>query len=256
MSWLDDNMNSVVQGDCLEVMKSIPDGCIDMILADVPYGTTACSWDTVIPLEPMWEQIKRVIKTNGAIVMTASQPFTTKLIASNMKMFKYCWVWLKDRGAAFGISHKQPLRITEDVVVFYKIQPTYKSKGVKLSKEYRHALHVVKSNSGRCSTKNNINKDGSRKYSTYTHKTKNNVIYAHKDNAGHGTHPTQKPVKLMEYLIQTYTNKGDIVLDFTCGSGTTCVAAKNLNRRFIGIELEEKYCEIARQRLAQEVLAL
>ena len=247
MSWLDDNMNSVVQGDCLEVMKSIPDGCIDMILADVPYGTTACSWDTVIPLEPMWEQIKRVIKTNGAIVMTASQPFTTTLIASNMKMFKYEWIWNKTYGKELFAAGKRPLKAHENICVFYKALPTFNPQMTKGEPYIDIRKRLVAT--GTQYQKKNI--------PIFNSGFRNPISVISCKNANfEGMHPTQKPVKLMEYLIQTYTNKGDIVLDFTCGSGTTCVAAKNLNRRFIGIELEEKYCEIARQRLAQEVLAL
>jgi site-specific DNA-methyltransferase (adenine-specific) len=228
------------QGDCLEVMKSIPDGSVDMVLMDPPYGTTACKWDSVIPLESMWEQLKRIIKPNGAIVMTASQPFTTTLIASNMKMFKYCWVWEKTMATGGLLAKSRPMKAHEDISVFYNKQPTYnqqrgdgeaysRKEGVKKGSVIgdKEGGYVTKSNGGRCPR---------------------SVVKIANPNAG-SLHPTQKPVALMEYLIKTYTNEGETVLDFTMGSGTTGVACVNTGRKFIGIELDEDYFEIAKSRI-------
>jgi site-specific DNA-methyltransferase (adenine-specific) len=207
-----------------------------MILTDPPYGTTACKWDSIIPLEPMWEQLKRIIKPNGAIVMTASQPFTTTLIASNMKMFKYCWVWDKRRVSNPQLAKFQPLKCHEDIVVF--------SLGGKKTRYYPQGLKdVIKirkkdsSELGHCVRKDYIQ--------TQTGYPKTIQTFSFEQ----GLHPTQKPVALMEYLIRTYTNEGETVLDFTMGSGTTGVACVNLNRNFIGIELDEGYFKIAEERI-------
>lgn len=235
-------MIKLMQGDCLERMKEIPGGSVDMILADPPYGTTQCKWDSIIPLEPMWAQLKRVIKPNGAIVMTASQPFTTTLIASNMKMFKYCWVWDKKKPGGIGFAKYQPMRITEDVIVFssgtarYFPQMVERSE-IKKSRNYKH------------SEINNITLAAQLENTVYTKKYPKNIIEASNANQRGKVHPTQKPVALMEYLIKTYTNEGETVLDFTMGSGTTGVACVNLNRSFIGIELDENYFNIAKERI-------
>ena len=236
----------LMQGDCLEKMKEIPDGSVDMILADPPYGTTACKWDSIIPLEPMWGQLKRVIKPNGAIVMTASQPFTTTLIASNMKMFKYCWVWRKERGTGFQVAKYRPMIEVEDCVVFCNGKgklSVYNPQMIPLDKPRRESFASTKSGSSPLA---HINK-GSR---LVTHRYPKNVIEIARDT--HRIHPTQKPVALMEYLIRTYTNEGEAVLDFAMGSGTTGVACVRTKRNFIGIELDEKYFKIAEQRIQQE----
>jgi len=227
-------MINLMQGDCLELMKGIPDGSVDMVLTDPPYGTTACKWDSVIPFEPMWEQLKRITKNNGAIVMTASQPFTSALVMSNVKMFKYCWVWEKSKPTGFLNAKKQPLRQTEDVVVFYHKQPTYDPQGVLQTSKM--VSRTNRGNYGSCS------KTTLQEFTNYP---RNILRFGSFD----GLHPTQKPVALMEYLINTYTNEGETVLDFTMGSGTTGVAAKNLNRSFIGIELDKEYFRIAKQRI-------
>ncbi len=233
------------QGDCLELMKQLPDGSVDMVLADPPYGTTACKWDSIIPLEPMWEQLKRIIKPNGAIVMTAAQPFTTTLIASNMKMFKYCWVWEKTLGTNPLLVKKQPFRKHEDITVFYKKQPTYNpqmtSGAAYKDKQRESGLDAI--NGGVRGIKKEINNTGTR-YPSSVQKFSNG-------NNGN-CHPTQKPVALMEYLIKTYTNEGDTVLDFTMGSGTTGVAAVRNGRFFIGMELDPGYFQIAQNRIQRE----
>lgn len=224
------------RGDCLDVMKDIPDGSVDLILTDPPYGTTACKWDSIIPLEPMWGQLKRLIKPNGAIVMTASQPFTTTLIASNMKMFKYCWVWKKSKPTGHLNAKKQPLRTYEDVVVFYDNQCIYNPQGVKPTDKV--VSRTNRGNYGECSKTTR---------QTVTNYPRNIVEFPSVD----GVHQTQKPVALMEYLIRTYTNDGETVLDFTMGSGTTGVACGNTGRKFIGIELDRGYYHIARKRIAE-----
>lgn len=243
-------LNRIYNEDCLEGMKRIPDKSVDMILADLPYGTTACKWDEIIPFEPLWEQYERVIKDNGAIVLTASQPFTTTLINSNIKLFKYCWYWEKDKGTGFAFSGKQPLRKIEEICVFYKKQPNYDSQGEKLDKPYKHTLPIKKSDSS-VITSDNLNPDGSRKCVWYTHKTKHNLLYFSRDNANKGFHPTQKPVPLFEYLIKTYTNKGETILDNCMGSGTTAIAAINTNRNYIGFELDEGYYNATTERIAK-----
>jgi len=241
-------MINLMQGDCLELMKTIPDGSVDMVLADVPYQTTSCAWDSIIPLDQMWAELKRIAKPNAAIVMTAAQPFTTTLISSNMKMFKYCWVWEKERGTGFARAKKQPLRKHEDIVVFYSKQPFYDSVGELLDKPYTHALPISKSKSDNVAG-SGYNPDGSRIYHTYTHSSKHTILRFSRDTTMASMHPTQKPVALLEYLIKTYTQENETVLDFTCGSGSTLVAAKNTNRHAIGIELDDNYFKIAQERI-------
>jgi len=238
-------IDQIICGDCLDVMPSLPDGCADMILADVPYGTTACKWDSIIPPEPMWKQLKRIIKTNGAIVMTASQPFTTTLIASNMKMFKYCWVWDKHIPRGFQVAKYRPMMKHEDVVVFGMGRIEYYPIMVKRDKSVTVKNYSKKNKV----SSNDIGKYNDGKSYTYTHKSPDSIIIGCWEANRGKVHPTQKPVSLMEYLIKTYTNEGELVLDFTCGSGTTCKAAQNLGRRFIGIEISPEYCEIAENRL-------
>ena len=236
----------LIQGDCLEKMKDIPDGSVDAIITDPPYGTTACKWDSIIPLEPMWEQLKRIIKPNGAIVMTASQPFTTTLIASNMKMFKYCWVWEKSKATGHLNAKKRPLVKHEDIVVFYKRQCTYNPQGL-IKKDNPTISKGDRGKKGEGSSGDCYDK--AIKDAVQTHTKYPLSIKKHNVDMRAEYHPTQKPVALMEYLIKTYTNEGETVLDFTMGSGTTGVACKNLGRKFIGIELDEGYFEIARDRI-------
>ena len=235
-------MIKLIKGDCLEKMKEIESGSVDMVLTDPPYGTTACKWDSIIPLEPMWEELKRIVKNNGAIVMTSSQPFTTMLIHSNMNMFKYCWVWEKEQGTGFARAKKQPLRKHEDILVFYSKPPFYNSIGEKLKKP-----RVIKRRAGsnnKSDSDSLANSDD--RVSIYTHTSKHTLLRFNRDR---GLHPTQKPVALMEYLINTYTKENQTVLDFTMGSGSTGVACVNTNRSFIGIEQDDKYFEIAEKRI-------
>lgn len=239
-----------MQGDCLKLMQQIPDGSVDMILTDPPYGTTACKWDSIIPLEPMWEQLKRIIKPNGAIVMTASQPFTTTLIASNMKQYKATWYWQKERGTNFVQAKRYPMRVIEDCVLFCSGTPMYNPQ-MRNVKPYTHVM-PKKSNSGsQHMDSESVDQTGNRLYKRYDKAYPVNVLNIARDNMAKGRshHPTQKPVALMEYLIKTYTNAGDTVLDFTMGSGSTGVAAINTGRNFIGIELDPDYFKIAKDRI-------
>ena len=314
-------------GDCLEVMKSIPDGSVDLVLCDLPYGTTACKWDTVIPFEPLWAQYRRIAKRNAAIVLTASQPFTTALIASNMDMFRYSWVWEKDQGVNFMSAKRQPLKVHEDVLVFYTdlaeqrgaaieyaplreyfqserdrsglsaraIQAVlgnymashYFTNGVQfcipseenyaklqstgffprpyheISDEYRRlgkSIVPVTYRPQMTEGKPYVSGKGTsgevtgsvQKVQTVNYGTRypRSVVSIKRQT---GLHPTQKPVALMEYLIKTYSNEGDVVLDNCMGSGTTGVACMNTGRRFIGIEMDEWYFNIAKERIESAI---
>ena len=237
-------MINLIQGDCLERMKEIPDGSVDMVLTDPPYGTTACKWDSVIPLELMWEQLKRVTKKSGAIVMTASQPFTSVLVTSNLKMFKYDWVWRKPKGTGHLNAKKMPMKDKEDIVVFYSSPCAYNPQFTAGTPYKNKAGDPSKSTSMTDSYGNYTNFRNDNEGKRYPKQVLDFPVVER------GTqHPTQKPVALMEYLIKTYTNEGETVLDFTMGSGTTGVAAKNLSRNFIGIELDEGYFKIAEERI-------
>ena len=243
----------LMQGDCLEVMKDIEDKSVDMILADLPYGTTACKWDTIIPFEPLWEQYKRIIKDNGAIVLTASQPFTSALVMSNPKMFKVAIVWNKKKAGNFVQGNIQPLKIHEDVLIFYSKQPTYNPQKTLLDKPQK----VRNGAKNRQDRKEAGGFGGTVIYSDKFEADKKlptTIVEISKDNYGKNVfHPTQKPVALFEYLIKTYTNEGDLVLDNCMGSGTTGVACKNLNRNFIGIELDPEYFKIAEKRINENL---
>ena len=246
-------LNKIHQGDCLEIMKDIPDGSIDMILCDLPYGTTACSWDTIIPFEPLWEQYKRVIKDNGAIVLTASQPFTSTLIMSNINWFKYELIWDKNYGGAPGTAKYRPMPSHESMLVFGKGRLTYNPQ-MREGKPYvdKRAFKPTEKpnhngNEHKFGLKQNVGavNTGTR-YPL-------SVIQVQRYNVK-GQHPTQKPVALFEYLIKTYTNEGETVLDNCIGSGTTAIAALNTNRTFIGIEKEKEYVDIANERIKSSQL--
>lgn len=239
--------NEIVCGDCLEGMKLIPDGSIDAVICDPPYGTTACSWDTIIPFDLMWEQLNRIIKEGGAIVLFGSEPFSSKLRCSNLRYYKYDWVWVKDRASNFLNAKRQPMRNYENISVFNvkKYIPIMENRG--------NPSHSIGKSEGKINTGSTqgkrININGNIKNNLKYPRTVLSYSVPHPP-----AHPTQKPVALMEYLIKTYTNKGDTLLDFTMGSWTTAVACKNTGRDFIGFELEEKYCAIGEERLKQEVL--
>lgn len=229
-------------GDCLELMKDIPDGSVDLVLTDPPYGTTACKWDNVIPLEPMWEQLNRIIKPNGAICLFGSEPFSSALRISNIKNFKYDWIWEKPQGVNPLLAKKQPLNNIEVVSVFYKKQPTYNPQ-FEEGKPY----HTIRDKNDRiCEVNGHTFRQTETVNNGYRY-PKRVLKYARQN----GDHPTQKPTTMLEYLIKTYTNDGETVLDFTMGSGSTGVACVNTNRNFIGIEIDEGYFEIAKKRIEE-----
>lgn len=235
-------------GDCLDKMRAIPAGSVDMVLADPPYGTTACKWDAVIDLGAMWAELKRIIKPNGAIVMTASQPFTTTLIASNIKQFKYCWVWEKPQGVDPFMAKVRPLNNVEDIVVFAQGKAPYNPQ-MDAGQPYRTVRDKAPRThelTGQVMKRTETVNEGVR--------LPKRVLKFGRET---GHHPTQKPVALMEYLIRTYTKEGETVLDFTMGSGTCGVACVNTGRNFIGIELDPDYFAIAERRIqeAQTVVA-
>lgn len=231
----------MMQGDCLERMKEIPSGSVDMVLADPPYGTTQCKWDSVIDLSAMWRELDRVCKPNAAIVMTAAQPFTTALIASNMDQFKYVWQWKKSNLTNFLNAKKQPLRCFEDVVVFCDGQSTYNPQMVETgNRKVSRRVGTKTSVYGKADKETFY--DSSSRYPTQL------IEIANRKDGKH--HPTQKPVALMEYLIKTYTNEGETVLDFCMGSGTTGAACANTGRKFIGIEMDADFFQVALSRVA------
>ena len=239
------NVNDIElwHGDCLELMKDIADKSIDMILCDLPYGTTACKWDTVIPFEPLWEQYNRIIKDNGAICLFGSEPFSSKLRISNIKNYKYDWIWKKTKATGFLNSKRMPMKDYENIIIFYKKQTLYNPQGIILGNfnTDRKAKHINKENTIYGKEK----QFGSSNMSNFP---KQIIEFANPSGKGH-LHPTQKPVELLEYLIKTYTNENEVILDNCMGSGSTGVACKNLNRKFIGIELDDTYFEIAKERI-------
>jgi site-specific DNA-methyltransferase (adenine-specific) len=242
------DINKIYQGDCLDVMQDIDDKSIDMILCDLPYGTTACKWDNVIPFEPLWEQYKGIIKDNGAIVLTASQPFTSILVTSNLKMFKYEWIWEKSHPTGLFSAKYQPMKYHENICVFANGKTIYNPQLWRGEKNHRR------------NTKSH--KTSHYGETVFTEDTLNGIKYPKSiqkfisENNNGKLHPTQKPVALFEYLIKTYTNENDLVLDNCIGSGTTAIACMQTNRNFIGIELEPKYCEIANKRIKEFIQQL
>ena len=235
----------LLHGDCLDLMAQIPDGSVDMVMCDLPYGTTACKWDTVIPFAPLWAHYKRVCKRNAAIVLTASQPFTSVLACSNLAMFRYCWVWDKAIASGFNYARFQPMRQHEDVLVFYADAPVYDSQGDR----YQEKIRYRPGRNSPSDSAHMTNRMGRNEVLEATHQKKRSIIRLDKVRAG--DHPTEKPVELMEYLIRTYTDAGATVLDNCMGSGTTGVACVNLGREFIGIERDPDYFRIASERIAK-----
>ena len=237
----------ILLGDCLELMKDIPNGSIDMILCDLPYGTTQCKWDSVIPFEPLWEQYKRIIKDNGAIVLTASQPFTSALVMSNVDWFRYELIWEKERPTNIMFMKKQIGKVHENILVFYKHQPTYNPLMTKRDNP-TIAVYGKDTKGGDSKTHKNQRLRYSEGYNRFV-KYPRSVIKINRDTLKGSMHPTQKPVALFEYLIKTYTNENDLVLDNCAGSGTTAIACLNTNRQFIVMEKEQKYYDIILKRV-------
>ena len=239
------------QGDCLELMKNIPDKSIDMILCDLPYGTTTCKWDVIISFEPLWEQYNRIIKDNGAIVLFGKQPFTTDLIMSNRKLFKYELIWEKDKPTNFALANKQPMCYHENILVFYKKQPIYNKQLIKREGSGSSRCEYGVNHKNRTIHGTNKKYTSKKEKDNYDKEFKNpkSILYYDTGRRQDLYHPTQKPVALLEYLIKTYTNESETVLDNCMGSGSTGVACKKLNRNFIGIELDENYYKIACERI-------
>lgn len=229
-------LNKIYNEECIEGMKKIEDKSVDMILCDLPYGTTSCKWDTIIPFDLLWEQYERVIKDNGAIVLTASQPFTTKLIDSNIDLFRNCWVWNKKISGNPLLAKHQPLKVHEDICVFSKKRHNYYPQMRKGK--------MRKKGGGRSKL---FDMEMSAKYSDEYYP----ISIIEFSNAKRGIHPTQKPVALFEYLIKTYSNEGETILDNCMGSGTTAIAAINTNRNYIGFELDEEYYNASIERIKE-----
>ena len=238
---LEEKIN-LLHGDCLELMNNIPDKSVDMILCDLPYGVTQCKWDAIIPFDKLWEQYNRIIKNNGAVVLFGNEPFTSLLICSNLKNFKYNWIWQKNKATGFLNAKKQPLNDNETISVFYKKQCTYNPQMTVAEKIYKRGM--VKRSKSDCygEEKDFVQIETGLRYPK-------RIQYFNNNHTREQLHPTQKPVELLEYLIKTYTNEDEVVLDNCMGSGSTGVACINTNRRFIGMEIEEKYFEIAKDRM-------
>jgi site-specific DNA-methyltransferase (adenine-specific) len=245
-----DEWVKLIQGDCLEVMdKMIEEGIkVDMILADLPYGTTQNKWDSVIPLDKLWEKYEKIIKNNGCIALFSQTPFDKVLGSSNLKLLKYEWIWRKNKATGFLNSKKMPLKEHENILIFYKNLPTYNPQGlIKKEKPTINKGNRGKKEQGAGGTNyGKATKDAIQEYENYPKDILEFSVVMKP------CHPTEKPIDLLGYLINTYTNEGEIVLDNTCGSGTTLVAARNLKRKCYGIELDKKYCEIAKQRLENQ----
>lgn len=238
---------NLMLGDCLERMKEIPDGSVDTVIADIPFGTTKCKWDSVIPLDAMWSEVKRVLKPTGAALLFGTEPFSSSVRFSNIKEFKYDLVWKKTRVSGFANAKKMPLRNTEMVSVFYKNLPTYNPQGLlRIDKSVNNGLtHQTRTEKGGSAL--NGGRFGNKPYTQEFTGYPTQIMEFSSESKT--VHPTQKPVALMEYLIKTYTNEGETVLDFTMGSGTTGVACINTNRNFIGVEKDEGYFKIAEKRI-------
>ncbi len=238
-------MINLLCGDCLSLLKDVPENSIDSIIADLPYGITQAKWDCEINLDQLWIEYKRVAKPNASFVLFASQPFTSKLISSNIKEFKYCWYWEKEQGTGFLNSKKQPLRCIEEICIFYKEQCTYNPQMVQLAEIRKNKLPTKSSELiGHVKSFNQKND-----YVVYTHSFPKNILKFSREKGNKKFHSTQKPLELMKYLVKTYTNEGDMVLDNVMGSGTTGVACKELNRNFIGIELDQEMFNLAQKRI-------
>lgn len=247
-------MNDVTlyQGDCLELMKQIPDGSVDMILCDLPYGTTDCKWDSVIPFEPLWEQYKRIIKDNGAIVLFGSEPFATKLRVGALDIYKYDWIWQKSKPTGFTHAKNKPLKDYENIMVFSKGTTVHASQSktrMTYNPQGLTKCEIVQSNKNKFGTINGKRPSHKESYTQKQTGYPRMVLHGYKVE-GKATHPTQKPVALLEYLVKTYTNPGETVLDNCMGSGSTGVACVNAGRKFIGMELDPGYYEIASERIA------
>lgn len=238
---------TLLHGDCLELMKDIPDGTVDMVLCDLPYGMTACRWDSVIPLDKLWKQYERIVKDNGAIVLFGCQPFTSFLVCSNLKLFKYEWIYVKTQPSGHLNARRMPMRYHENILVFYKKQPTYNPIKTTGHKRKISKGQIVKKESVGVgcygAQEKGANYDSTERFPSTVQVFSNGLMKQR------SIHPTQKPVDLCEYLVRTYTKSGETVLDNCMGSGSTGVACANAGRRFIGMELDEGYFQTAKNRV-------
>lgn len=256
---MSDETMKLMHGDCLELMKNIPDGSIDMVLCDLPYGTTRAKWDVKIPFMPLWDQYKRIVKTRGAIVLFSAEPFTSELVLSNKKMFRYDIIWTKKQPTGFLNAKKMPLRCHENILIFYKALPTYNPQ-MWVKENVREGR--VRKNSGSAEQYREFRKDNYRYKETgkryplsfVNFSNWNGALFG--DNSKSTKHPTQKPTELLEYLIQTYTHPGETVLDNCMGAGSTGIACLNTGREFIGIELDPEYYRVAKERIEQHISIL
>ncbi len=242
-----DDKIRLMQGDCLELMQELPDKSVDMVLCDLPYGTTQCKWDSVIPFEPLWIQYRRIVKHDGAIVLFGMEPFSSALRMSNLSMFKYDWIWDKVKGTGFLNAKKQPMRCHEVISVFYDKQCTYNPQ---MTSGHERKISSAESKRG-CRKTDAYGEHGLTSYDS-TERYPRSIQVFSADVQKSSLHTTQKPVALLEYLILTYTNRGDVVLDNCMGSGSTGIAAYRTGRKFIGMELDEKYFDIAKNRIEKE----
>lgn len=246
-------MIELYNGDCLDIMKNIPNDSIDMILCDLPYGTTACKWDIVVPLEPLWEQYNRIISNHGVICLFGQEPFSSIVRTSNLSMYRYDWIWQKQKPSNFQLMNYQPGRVQENIMVFSKAKSCYVKNGNTANyfpqKERRESIRHANAKiyGENAALLHDYSKAGKDNFKTYTDKHPTSIIKF--NTVQHKLHPTEKPIDLLEYLIKTYTKENNIVLDNCMGGGSTGVACKNLSRNFIGIELDRDYFEIAKKRI-------
>lgn len=247
-------LNKIYNEDCLEGMKRIPDGSVDCVICDLPYGTTACAWDSIIPLNELWREYKRIVKPTGAIVLTCTQPFTSVLVMSNAKKYRHQWIWAKNTVTGFVNTKKQPLRCFEDILVFGDQTPEYNPQGIiRVNLPHRNGVSVggatVRGDMEKSRNKGNLRTAGAAYIQEYTNYPRQ-ILYFNSDRDTF--HPTQKPVALIQYLIRTYSNEGDTILDNCMGSGTTAIAAIREKRNFIGFELNKEYYDKACKRIELE----
>jgi len=243
---------SVYHGDCLKVMNSISDKSIDMVCCDLPYGITKCKWDTPLDLKILWKHYKRICKNNAAIILFGKQPFTTSLICAQKDMFKYCLIWEKDKPTNFFHANRQPMQYHEDITVFYSTQPIYNKQMVLREDNSNRCTRNMSQANRKLHGNNKIYAGKVKKNYDPKYKNPKSILYFNTGQRQKLQHPTQKPLALIEYLIKTYSDEGNIILDNCMGSGTVLIACKNLKRKGIGIEKEEKYCEITRERLSKK----
>jgi len=241
-------VNKLYEGDCLEIMPSFPDAIFDMILCDLPYGTTQCKWDTIIPFDQLWLQYERLIKPNGVIALTAAQPFTSALVMSNIKLFKYEWIWKKNHPKGHLNAKKMPMSAHENILIFYKSPPIYNPQKTFGHKRKVAATSYVKEADGNSvygKEVRNTSYDSTERYPLSVQEFSN-------ADMSNKLHPTEKPVELFSYLIKTYTNEGGVILDNCVGSGTTAISCIRTNRNYVVIEKEQKYCDIIKRRIKEE----